>query len=127
MRRDLQGRGRDEAARHGSVSGAASDATVFVVDDEPSVRKVLARLLKSAGHRVETFGSAEEFLGSPDRDGPGCLILDFQMPGQSGLELQKVLAEAECALPVIFVSGHSDIPVSVKAMKAGAVDFLTKP
>ena len=104
-----------------------SESTVFVVDDEPSVRKALARLLKSAGHRVETFGSAEEFLRCPQRKGPGCLILDFQMPGQTGLELQKVLAEGEDALPVIFVSGHSDIPISVKAMKAGAVDFLTKP
>jgi FixJ family two-component response regulator len=105
----------------------ATEATVFVIDDEPSVRKAVARLLKSAGHRVEMFGSAEEFLRCPHRDGPGCLILDFQMPGQSGLELQKVLAEAEYTLPVIFVSGHSDIPISVKAMKAGAGDFLTKP
>jgi len=105
----------------------ATEATVFVIDDEPSVRKALARLLKSAGYQAETFGSAGEFLRCPHRDGPGCLILDFQMPGQSGLELQKVLAEAEYTLPVIFVSGRSDIPISVKAMKAGAVDFLTKP
>ena len=104
-----------------------SEATVFVVDDEPSVRKALARLLKSAGHRVETFGSAEEFLRCPQRDGPGCLILDFQMPGQTGLELQRVLAEAGGGVPVIFISGRSDIPTSVKAMKAGAVEFLTKP
>ena len=105
----------------------ASEATVFVIDDESSVRKAVARLLKSAGHRAETFGSAEEFLRRPHYDGPGCLILDVKMPGQSGLELQEDLAKAEYYFPIIFVSGRSDIPVSVKAMKAGAVDFLTKP
>ena len=105
----------------------ASDATVFVIDDEASVRKSVARLLRSAGHRVETFGSAEEFLRRPHHDGSGCLILDVKMPGQSGLELQEALASAGYHLPVIFVSGRSDIPISVKAMKAGAVDFLTKP
>ena len=105
----------------------ASDATVFVIDDEASVRKSVARLLRSAGHRVETFGSAEEFLRRPHYDGSGCLILDVKMPGQSGLELQEALASAGYHLPVIFVSGRSDIPISVKAMKAGAVDFLTKP
>jgi FixJ family two-component response regulator len=105
----------------------ASEATVFVIDDESSVRKAVARLLKSAGHRAESFGSAEEFLGRPHYDGPGCLILDVKMPGQSGLELQEALAKAGYHLPIIFVSGRSDIPISVKAMKAGAVDFLTKP
>ena len=105
----------------------ASEATVFVIDDESSVRKAVARLLKSAGHRAETFGSAEEFLRRPHYDGPGCLILDVKMPGQSGLELQEALAKAGYYLPIIFVSGRSDIPISVKAMKAGAVDFLTKP
>jgi RNA polymerase sigma factor (sigma-70 family) len=105
----------------------ADPATVFVIDDEASVRKAVARLLTSAGHQVETFGSAEEFLRRPSYDGPGCLILDVKMPGQSGIELQEALANAGCYLPVIFVSGRSDIPISVKAMKAGAVDFLTKP
>ncbi|HSB70976.1 MAG TPA: response regulator transcription factor [Candidatus Methylomirabilis sp.] len=103
------------------------DATVFVIDDEASVRKSVARLLRSAGHQVEAFGSAEEFLRRPHYDGSGCLILDVKMPGQSGLELQEALASAGYHLPVIFVSGRSDIPISVKAMKAGAVDFLTKP
>ncbi len=103
------------------------DATVFVIDDEASVRKSVARLLTSAGHRVETFASAEEFLQRPHYDRSGCLILDVKMPGQSGLELQEALAKADYYLPVIFVSGRSDIPISVKAMKAGAVDFLTKP
>ena len=105
----------------------ASEATVFVIDDEASVRKAVARLLKATGHQVETFGSAEEFLGRPHFDGHGCLILDVKMPGQSGLELQEALAKAGYNLPIIFVSGRSDIPISVKAMKAGAVDFLTKP
>jgi RNA polymerase sigma factor (sigma-70 family) len=103
------------------------EATVFVIDDEASVRKSVARLLSSAGHQVETFGSAEEFLRRPHHDGPGCLILDVKMPGQGGLELQAALANAGYYLPVIFVSGRSDIPISVKAMKAGALDFLTKP
>lgn len=103
------------------------EATVFVIDDEASVRRSVARLLKSADHQVEVFGSAEEFLRRPHYDGPGCLILDVKMPGQSGLELQEALAKAGYRLPVIFISGRSDIPVSVKAMKAGAVDFLTKP
>ncbi len=105
----------------------ASEATVFLIDDESSVRRAVARLLKSAGHRAETFDSAEEFLRRPYYDGPGCFILDIKMPGQSGLELQGALAKAGHYLPIIFVSGRSDIPISVKAMKAGAVDFLTKP
>jgi two-component system, LuxR family, response regulator FixJ len=105
----------------------AGEATVFVIDDDTSVRKAVARLLKSAGHRAETFGSAEEFLRRPHYDGPGCLVLDVKMPGQSGIELQEALAKVGYYLPIIFVSGRSDIPISVKAMKAGAVDFLTKP
>jgi len=105
----------------------AGEATVFVIDDESSVRKAVARLLTRAGHRAETFGSAEDFLRRPHYDGPGCLILDVRMPGQSGLDLQEALAKAGYELPIIFVSGRSDIPISVKAMKAGAMDFLTKP
>ena len=102
-------------------------AVVFIVDDDASVRKALARVLQNAGFTVETYGSAEEVLRRGNFDGPGCLILDFQMPGLSGIELQTRLAESGCFLPIIFVSGHSSIPISVKAMKAGAIDFLTKP
>jgi RNA polymerase sigma factor (sigma-70 family) len=105
----------------------AAETTVFVIDDETSVRKAVARLLTSAGHRVETFDSARDFLLRPHYDGPGCLVLDVQMPGQNGLELQEALLKARYSLPIIFVSGRSDIPISVKAMKAGAMDFLTKP
>ena len=105
----------------------AREAVLFVIDDDASVRKAMARLLKSTGHQVEVYSSAEEFLRRPHYDGLGCLILDVQMPGLTGIELQASLAKAGYFLPIIFVSGHSDIPISVKAMKAGAVDFLTKP
>ena len=105
----------------------ATEAVVFVIDDDASVRKAMRRLLQSTGHQVEAYGSAEEFLRRPHYDGHGCLILDVQMPGLTGIELQASLAKAGYFLPIIFVSGHSDIPISVKAMKAGAVDFLTKP
>ncbi len=101
--------------------------TVFVIDDEPSVRKALARLLCSAGYRVEAFASAREFLGRPRYDGPGCLVLDVHMPGQSGLELQEAMVTADNPLPIVFISGKSNIPESVRGMKAGAVDFLQKP
>jgi len=102
--------------------------TVFLVDDDASVRKGLTRLLKSAGHRVESFDSARAFLESGRRDqGTACLVLDVQMPELSGPELQRELQAANAVLPVIFVTGHGDIPMSVRAMKAGAVDFLSKP
>ncbi len=100
---------------------------VFVIDDEASVRKALARLLNSAGYRFETFASASEFLSRAHYDGPGCLVLDVHMPGQSGLELQETMVSADSYLPIIFISGKSDIPESVRGMKAGAVDFLQKP
>ncbi len=100
---------------------------VFVVDDDPSVRKSLSRLIKSHGLAVETFASAGEFLSRSHYGGPGCLVLDLRMPGLDGLELQKQLAPAGYALPIVFITGHGDIPASVKAMKAGAVDFLPKP
>jgi FixJ family two-component response regulator len=100
---------------------------VFVIDDEPSVRKALARLLRSAGRRVETFASAEQFLNREHYDGPGCLVLDVYLPGLTGLDLQAALARADYHLPIIFISGRSDIPTSVRAMKAGAADFLLKP
>ncbi len=109
------------------VEAAKSGGTVFVIDDEASVRKALARLLGSAGYRVETFASAREFLGRPHYSGPGCLVLDVHMPGQSGLELQQAVASADNPLPIVFISGKSNIPESVRGMKAGAVDFLLKP
>lgn len=104
------------------------NSTVFLVDDDPSVRRALTRLIKSAGYRVESFGSAREFLQlGMSRDGPACLVLDVRMPGLSGLELQDELQKKNAILPVIFITGHGDIPTSVKAMKAGAIDFLQKP
>jgi FixJ family two-component response regulator len=101
--------------------------TVFVIDDDPSVRKSLSRLLRSAGYLSETFSCAEEFLGREHFDGIGCLLLDVQMPGLSGMDLQKELNKADYHMPIIFITGHGDIPMSVEAMKEGAVDFLTKP
>jgi FixJ family two-component response regulator len=102
-------------------------ATVFVVDDDPDVRRALARLLRAAGCEVSAFGSAAEFLSAYDPEAPGCLILDVVMPGIDGLELQAALRAAACPLPIVFLSGSADIPMSVQAMKAGAVTFLTKP
>ena len=100
---------------------------VFVVDDDPSVRKSLTRLIASAGYAVETFASAAEFLERAPAVGPCCLELDVRMPGRSGLDLQKMLAEAVHRIPVVFITAHGDVAMSVTAMKAGAVDFLTKP
>lgn len=101
--------------------------TVFVVDDDPSMRTYLRRLFESVSLRVVVFSSAEEFLRSTRPDAPSCLVLDVQMPGLSGLDLQRELARADLLIPIIFVTGHGDIPMSVQAMKAGAVEFLTKP
>jgi FixJ family two-component response regulator len=101
--------------------------TVFVVDDDASVRKSLVRLLKSAGHDVESFTSAAEFLHRQPFEELGCVVLDVRMPGMDGLGLQEHLARRDCPLPIVFISGHGDIPMSVRAMKAGAVDFITKP
>jgi len=110
------------------MARAETSSTVFVVDDDPSVRKALARLMKSAGYAVETFASAREFLDSGrHQDTPGCLVLDVQMPGLNGLDLQQELNRFRPAPSIIFISGHGDIPMSVRAMKDGAVDFLTKP
>jgi FixJ family two-component response regulator len=102
-------------------------AKVFVVDDDESVRSSLTRLLRSAGLNVETFASAHEFLISPRADVPGCLVLDVRMPGLNGLELQKRMAEIQIDIPIVFITGHGDVPTSVRAMKAGATEFLTKP
>ncbi len=104
-----------------------SDTVISVIDDDPSVRKGLERLIRSMGWKVETFASAQEFLDAPRTEAPGCLVLDLQMPGLSGLDLQKRLSDAGLETPVVFLTGHGDIPASVRAMKAGAVEFLTKP
>jgi FixJ family two-component response regulator len=101
--------------------------TVFVIDDDASVRKSLTRLLRSFGFEVESFASAELFLERGPHDGVGCIILDIRMPGMSGMVLQEKLSETNNNMPIIFVSGHGDISTSVQAMKRGAVDFLTKP
>jgi FixJ family two-component response regulator len=100
---------------------------VFVVDDDASLRNALRSLIHSVGLQVEIFGSAQEFLQSKRPDVPGCLILDVRLPGISGLDFQRKLAEANIPTPIIFITGHGDIPMSVRAMKAGAVEFLTKP
>jgi FixJ family two-component response regulator len=100
---------------------------VFVIDDDESIREALNSLIRSVGLNVATFASAQEFLQSKRPDVPACLILDVRMPGLSGLDLQRDLAEANIHIPIIFITGHGDIPMSVRAMKAGAVEFLTKP
>jgi FixJ family two-component response regulator len=100
---------------------------VFVVDDDLSVRQSLESLLRSTGLRVETFATARQFLSSHRPDVPGCLVLDVRLPGQSGLDLQQKMNETQITIPIIFITGHGDIPMSVRAMKAGAVEFLTKP
>jgi RNA polymerase sigma factor (sigma-70 family) len=102
-------------------------ATVYVVDDDASVRKSLSRLISEAGYRVQAYTSSREFLAREPEAGPSCLVLDVRMPGATGLELQQTLAGAVHEIPIIFITGHGDISMSVKAMKAGAVDFLTKP
>ncbi len=101
--------------------------TVFVVDDDSAVRESLDSLLRSVGLRVESFSSASEFLRQKAPEGPACLVLDVRLPGLSGLDLQREMLGAERAVPIIFITGHGDIPMSVRAMKAGAVEFLTKP
>lgn len=104
----------------------AEEPIVFVVDDDQAAREATGSLLASVGLRVETFKTAQEFL-SKRPDGPGCLVLDVRLPGLSGLDLQRELAKTGPQIPIVFVTGHSDVPMSVQAMKAGAVEFLTKP
>ncbi len=101
--------------------------TVFVVDDDALVRAAIQGMLKSVGLRSETFGTPQEFLRSKRADGPSCLVLDVRLPGVSGLDFQRELAEAGVRIPIIFITGHGDIPMTVRAMKSGAVEFLTKP
>jgi len=104
-----------------------AQAIVFVVDDDEGMRQSLKNLIGSVGLRVEAFASAQEFLRSKVIDVPGCLVLDVRLPGLSGLDLQKRIADAGIAIPIIFITGHGDIPMTVRAMKTGAVEFLTKP
>src|SRR5258705_10118581 len=105
----------------------AGAPTVFVVDDDAAVRASIQGLLKSVGLRSECFGTTQEFLRSKRTDGPSCLVLDVRLPGVNGLDFQRELADAGIRIPIIFITGHGDIPMTVKAMKSGAVEFLTKP
>ena len=100
---------------------------IYLVDDDPAFLRALSRRLRAEGYQVECFGSAEEFLAYTRLDIPGCAVIDLQMPGPGGLELQETLAQAEVPVPVVFLTAHGDVPSSVRAMKGGAVDFLTKP
>ena len=106
---------------------SAEVPTVFVVDDDRSVRDALRRLITSVGMTVEVFPTAQAFLSTPREDAPACLVLDVRLPGLSGLDLQRELANTNATVPIIFLTGHGDIPMSVQAMKAGAIEFLTKP
>jgi FixJ family two-component response regulator len=104
-----------------------SNAIIAIVDDDSSAREGLESLIQSAGWRAETFASAQDFLDRPGAEAPSCLVLDLQLPGLSGLDLQKRMSEVGLEIPIVFLTGHGNIPASVKAMKAGAVEFLTKP
>jgi len=108
------------------MTNGSSEPTVFVVDDDASFRRAVSRLLKAAGHQVRVFSSGSEFVESLPAPGPGCVVADLQMPGLSGLDLQAALAGSDNPLPVLFLTGHGDIPTSVHAMRLGAEDFLTK-
>jgi FixJ family two-component response regulator len=103
------------------------DPTVFVIDDDELIRAAIQGLLKSVGLRAETFETTQQFLSSKRLDGPSCLVLDVRLPGVNGLDFQRQLADSGVRIPIIFITGHGDIPMSVKAMKSGAVEFLTKP
>jgi FixJ family two-component response regulator len=105
----------------------SNEPTVFVVDDDSAVRGAIARLLKSVGLKAETFGSAQEFLDKYDSEVGGCLVLDVRMPGMSGLDLQEALAEKNISLPIVIITGHADVPMAVRALKMGAVNFIEKP
>ena len=104
-----------------------TDAVVFLIDDDPGVRRGVSRLLRSRGRQVQAYGSAKDFLDQPLPSGPACIVLDLQMPEMNGLEVQQVLGQSKDTLPIVFISGRGSIPASVRAMKEGAVDFLTKP
>ena len=100
---------------------------VFVVDDDPSIRRSLANLLRSVGFRVDSFTTAQEYLESAPVEAPGCLVLDVRLPGMSGLDLQREIARSRKPRPIVFITGHGDVPMAVQAMKGGAIEFLTKP
>jgi FixJ family two-component response regulator len=104
-----------------------AEPTVFIVDDDLSVRRSTERLIRAAGLKVQTFTSAREFLKNPRPEGPACLVLDVRMPGLSGMDLQRELTQSGINIPIIFITAHGDVPMTVRAMKAGAVEFLTKP
>jgi FixJ family two-component response regulator len=104
-----------------------NEPTVFIIDDDPSARRGLTRLVRASGLNAESFGSARDFLASERRDGPGCIVLDVSMPEMSGPELQEELCHDDYCMPIIFLSAHGDVPTTARAMKKGAVDFLTKP
>jgi FixJ family two-component response regulator len=104
-----------------------TDPIVFVIDDDAAIREAVKKLISSVGLRVETFGSTQEFLAAKRPEAPACLVLDVRLPDVSGLEFQRDLSQANITLPIIFITGHADVPMSVRAMKAGAVEFLTKP
>src|SRR6516165_7735707 len=116
---------RDLLIRVAAMS--AANSTVLVIDDDPDVRASVGRLLRSLGMNVQLFASISDFLRSDPPNGPTCLVLDIRLPGQSGLDLQRELAATNRELPIIFITGHGDIPMSVQAMKGGAIEFLTKP
>ena len=106
---------------------STDQSLVFIIDDDPSMRASIESLLRSVGHTAQSFASTQEFMLSERTDAPGCLVLDIRLPGRSGLELQRELAESNIRLPIVFITGHGDVPMSVTAMKAGAIEFLTKP
>jgi FixJ family two-component response regulator len=116
-----------QRAKSSHEPASAKESTVFVIDDDVAMRTTLSSLFRSVGLRVELFGSAHEFAQIKIPDVASCLVLDIRLPGVSGLDFQAELAEADIRIPIIFMTGHGDIPMSVKAMKAGAIDFLTKP
>lgn len=106
---------------------STDQSLVFIVDDDPSMRVSIESLLRSVGHSVQSFASTQEFMTSARLDAPGCLVLDIRLPGRSGLEFQRELASWDVQIPIVFITGHGDVPMSVAAMKAGAIEFLTKP
>ena len=110
-----------------TTTNSEANSTVLVVDDDIDLRNSLGRLLRSVGMNVQLFGSVHDFLKSSNPNGPACLVLDVRLPGQSGLDFQRELASKNTQLPIIFITGHGDIPMSVQAMKGGAIEFLTKP
>jgi len=119
--------GSRRSPRSPGIATTSAGPVVFVIDDDPSMRNSLRRLVASVGFEVQIFAGARAFLEARRPDTPGCLLLDVRLPGLSGLDLQRALADTDRELPIVFLTGHGDIPMSVRAMKAGAVDFLTKP